>query len=51
MPELMTLEPREADRIVREPAVDFARGAADGDELHGAPCLCADIWTRDATYH
>ncbi len=35
MPELMTLEPREADRVVREPAVDFARGAADGDELHG----------------
>lgn len=47
--DLMTLEPREVDPVVREPVVEFAR-AGDGDELHGKPCPCVDALSRVATW-
>ncbi|MFG1942494.1 hypothetical protein [Nonomuraea sp. NPDC048826] len=49
MSDLMTLEPREADAVVREPEVGFARGA-DVDALHGKLCPCIDVWSRNTTY-
>lgn len=49
MSDLMTLEPREADLVVREPGVNFIR-AADDDKLHGMRCPCNDAWTYVATW-
>jgi hypothetical protein len=49
MSDLMTLEPREADLVVREPGVDFAR-TADEDEPHAQLCPCYDVWSSNTTW-